>query len=459
MYHEGMSYQTISNILNEEKVLNKTNWRDSTIFNILTNEIYKGDFVHGKKTKKPTYYFDVVEPLITKEFWEECQVQKKKNQRSYQRKLIYLFMQKLKCPKCKRILGGKATTKKNNNSYYYYYCNDCKTTYKENEIEKIIDQYMDSIVEYDSVVNQYFLAMIKQKIENPIEELQKELNNQKSKFERIKEAYINEVFTLKEYNEERKKVEKVIEDIEDKLNTSEVCEKLKFTPNDILVKRDMDFINSIKYPDKFKQRNKFWNEYTREEKAELIMKYIEEIELTDKYGNYTDVEFIKFRQSIASTSNDLYFKGYYDRYVPSLFGNIYGKIRFSEYLPEEEMEQQIMRLRQFYDVGYYEATYSVKDKVFYFSFLKDKKTIVRVFLLEDYRNIDSDEKMDTYNLGVLYVKEDNGTLLENEGDVFKLIPAECDGNVVYSKEPILVESKPVPYYEDEENSEDEISSQ
>ncbi len=459
MYHEGMSYQTISNILNEEKVLNKTNWRDSTIFNILTNEIYKGDFVHGKKTKKPTYYFDVVEPLITKEFWEECQVQKKKNQRSYQRKLIYLFMQKLKCPKCKRILGGKATTKKNNNSYYYYYCNDCKTTYKENEIEKIIDQYMDSIVEYDSVVNQYFLAMIKQKIENPIEELQKELNNQKSKFERIKEAYINEVFTLKEYNEERKKVEKVIEDIEDKLNTSEVCEKLKFTPNDILVKRDIDFINSIKYPDKFKQRNKFWNEYTREEKAELIMKYIEEIELTDKYGNYTDVEFIKFRQSIASTSNDLYFKGYYDRYVPSLFGNIYGKIRFSEYLPEEEMAQQIMRLRQFYDVGYYEATYSVKDKVFYFSFLKDKKTIVRVFLLEDYRNIDSDEKMDTYNLGVLYVKEDNGTLLENEGDVFKLIPAECDGNVVYSKEPILVESKPVPYYEDEENSEDEISSQ
>ena len=218
-------------------------------------EIYKGDFVHGKKTKKPTYYFDVVEPLITKEFWEECQVQKKKNQRSYQRKLTYLFMQKLKCPKCKRILGGKATTKKNNNSYYYYYCNDCKITYKENEIEKIIDQYMDSIVEYDSVVNQYFLPMIKQKIENPIEELQKELKNQKSKFERIKEAYINEVFTLKEYNEERKKVEKVIEDIEDKLNTSEVCEKLKFTPNDILVKRDIDFIKVYQISRKIQKQN------------------------------------------------------------------------------------------------------------------------------------------------------------------------------------------------------------
>src|SRR5574344_1258367 len=442
MYHDGLSYKKISNILNEEKVLDKTNWRDSTILNILENPIYKGDFIHGRKTKHPTYYFDVVEPLITKEYWEECQIQQKKNSRSFQRTLTYLFMQKLKCPKCKRVLGGKATTKKNGNSYYYYYCHDCKISFKESEIEKTIDEYMDSIVEYDSIVNQYFLPMIKQKIENPKEELEKELKSQKSKFDRIREAYINEVFTLKEYNQERKKVEDIINDLETKLNETEVCEKLKFTPNDILVKRDIDFINSIKYPDKFKQRNKFWNEYTRDEKAELIMKYIEEIELTDKYGNYTDVEFIKFRESIASTSNDLYFKGYYDRYVPSLFGNIYGKIRFSEYLPEEEIAQQIMRLRQFYDVGYYEATYSVKDKVFYFNFLEDKKTIVRVFPLEDYRKIDPDEKMETYNLGVLYVKEDNGTLLENEDDVFKLIPAECDGNVVYSKEPIFVESKP-----------------
>ena len=459
MYHDGLSYKKISNILNEEKVLGKTNWRDSTILNILENPIYKGDFIHGRRTKHPTYYFDVVEPLVSKEYWEECQVQQKKNSRNFQRTLTYLFMQKLKCPKCKRILGGKATTKKNGNSYYYYYCHDCKISFKESEIEKTIDEYRDSIVEYDSIVNQYFLPMIKQKIENPKEELEKELKSQKSKFDRIREAYINEVFTLKEYNEQRKKVEKTINDLETKLNETEVCEKLKFTPNDILVKRDIDFINSIKYPDKFKQRNKFWNEYTRDEKAELIMKYIEEIELTDKYGNYTDVEFIKFRESIANTSNDLYFKGYYDRYVPSLFGNIYGKIRFSEYLPEEEMAQQIMRLRQFYDVGYYEATYSVKDKVFYFNFLEDKKIIVRVFPLEDYRKIDPDEKMDTYNLGVLYVKEDNGTLLENEDDVFKLIPAECDGNVVYSKEPIFVESKPVPYYEDEENSDDEISSQ
>ena len=91
MYHEGMSYKKISNVFNEEKVLGKTNWRDSSIYTIIENPIYKGDFIHGKRTKSPTYYEDVVEPLISKELWEECQVQKKKNSRNYKRNEDYLF--------------------------------------------------------------------------------------------------------------------------------------------------------------------------------------------------------------------------------------------------------------------------------------------------------------------------------------------------------------------------------
>ena len=51
--------------------IDKTNWRDSTIFNILTNEICKGDFVHDKRTKNPTYYIDAVEVLVSKEFLEK----------------------------------------------------------------------------------------------------------------------------------------------------------------------------------------------------------------------------------------------------------------------------------------------------------------------------------------------------------------------------------------------------
>ena len=111
---------------------------------------------------------------------------------------------------------------------------------------------MNDVVEYDSVVNQFFIPMIKQKLENPKDEIQKEIKKQNDKLKRIKDAYINEVFTLEEYDTERKNVEKTIEDLEFKLTETDICDILKFTPEDILIKRDIDFINSIKYPDKYK---------------------------------------------------------------------------------------------------------------------------------------------------------------------------------------------------------------
>ena len=210
LYSEGYSYQKISNLFNEEKVLGKDNWRDSTIQTILENEIYKGDFVHGKRTKNPTYYENVVEPIISKEMWEDCQVQKKKNSRNYQRTLTYLYLQKLKCPNCNRVLGGKATTKKNGKPYFYYYCHDCKIEFRENLINEYFNQFIDELVQYDSVVNQFFLPMIRQKFDEPKEQLQKEIKNQKDKLDRIKNAYLNGAFDVKEYKEEKQIVEKVI---------------------------------------------------------------------------------------------------------------------------------------------------------------------------------------------------------------------------------------------------------
>jgi len=454
LYHNGYSYKKISNLLNDEKALNKTNWRDSTIVNILQNEIYKGDFVHGKRTKNPTYYNDVVESIISKELWEECQVQKKKNSRSYQRTLTYMFLQKLKCPKCKRILGGKATTKKNGNSYYYYYCNDCKLTIKEKIIEDFINNFIDEIVQYDSVVNQFFLPMIKQKVDNPKGEITKELKKYNDKLKRAKEAYINGIFTLNEYNEERKKLEDTITELQDKLNETEVCEELKFTPEDILIKRDIDFINSIKYPEKYKEYNKSWSEYSREEKANLIMSYIDEITLVEGFNKVLEVGHIEFRESIAKPCKELYDSGYLDKNQIALFGNVVGNLRFSEYIPGDKFAEHIIRLRQFYDVGYYEAIYNTKEQVFHFDFIRDNKTIMRVTPLEDYRNIDPNMEMEEYIFIILYIKGKNEIYKIDSDNAFRYIPDKAEA-VVFSKEPKPIAVKPVTFedvYEDEEIS-------
>ena len=448
LYYEGYSYQKISKLFNEEKVLGKTNWRDSTIQTILENEIYKGDFVHGKRTKHPTYYEDVVEPIVSKEMWEDCQVQKKKNSKSYQRTLTYLYLQKLKCPKCNRILGGKATTKKNGKAYYYYYCNDCKIQFKENIINEYFNQFISELVEYDSVVNQFFLPMIKQKFDEPKEQLEKEIKEQNNKLERIKKAYINGAFEVQEYKEEKEIVEKAIEELQNKLETTDCTEEFKFTPKDILLKRDIDFINKIKLDKEYQERTKTWKDYTRQEQAELIMKYVDEIELT-LVGNDVVIKQINFRESICKPCQELFDKGYIDTTKPAIFGNVLGNIRFSNYLAEEEIGEIIMRLRQYYDVGYTEATYYVQNQVFYFNFQEENTAIVRVFPLKDYYKLDPDNKMETYEFGIIYIREEDKFQMQEIDTAFDYIPDETNDSVIYTKEPtpISVGVKPVKFCE------------
>ena len=438
LYHKGMSYQKISTLFNKEQVLGKTNWRDSSIVAILENEIYKGDFVHGKRTKHPTYYENVVEPIVSKEMWEECQVQKKKNSKSYQRTLTYLFLQKLRCPKCNRILGGKATQKKNGNIYYYYYCHDCKINFKESLVEEYFNDFVNELVEYDSVVNQFFLPMIKQKFDEPQEELKKDINKQKDKLERIKRAYINGVFSLEEYNDERKLVESALEKLQNELDEATSCETLNFTPQDILLKRDIDYINKVKLEKEYKERTKTWKDYTREEKAELIMKYVDDIKL-GILNNYIYVDNINFRESICKPCNELFDAGYIDVKTPVIFGNIVGQIRFSNYLPEKEIGKHIMRLRQYYDVGFEEATYYVEDRIFYFNFIHDDRAIVRVFPMEDYAKIDPDIKMKEYKYGIIYIRGKDEFQMQDINTAFDYIPDESNDCVIYTKEPVPIE--------------------
>ena len=438
LYHKGMSYQKISTLFNKEQVLGKTNWRDSSIVAILENEIYKGDFVHGKRTKHPTYYENVVEPIVSKEMWEECQVQKKKNSKSYQRTLTYLFLQKLRCPKCNRILGGKATQKKNGNIYYYYYCHDCKINFKESLVEEYFNDFVNELVEYDSVVNQFFLPMIKQKFDEPQEELKKDINKQKDKLERIKRAYINGVFSLEEYNDERKLVESSLEKLQNELDEATSCETLNFTPQDILLKRDIDYINKVKLEKEYKERTKTWKDYTREEKSELIMKYVDDIKL-GILNNYIYVDNINFRESICKPCNKLFDAGYIDVKTPVIFGNIVGQIRFSNYLPEKEIGKHIMRLRQYYDVGFEEATYYVEDRIFYFNFIHDDRAIVRVFPMEDYAKIDPDIKMKEYKYGIIYIRGKDEFQMQDINTAFDYIPDETNDCVIYTKEPVPIE--------------------
>ena len=421
LYYEGNSYQTISNIYNEEKVFGKTNWCDSTILRILENEIYKGDYVHGKKTNHPTYYENVVEPLVSKELWEECQVQKRKNSRNYKRDKEYLFLQKLRCPKCNRILGGNATRKKNGKVYYYYQCNSCKITIKEPKIEKTIKTLLADILEYDNVVNEFFLPVLKSKIDNPKIELEKEIKNLNNKKERIKKAYIDSLFTEEEFKDETKIIEEQLELINSKILENEQAEQLNFTIDDILLKRDMDFINKVKLPISYYAFNENWDLLDREIKADIIMRYVDDIEL-EMINNKYSVKQVNFRSTFYSDFEELYKQGYIDKKRPLTY-NFNGIcvdtiVRYSEYLPIKEVMQNLYRLNEYYEVNFYKGTYYKEVEKLDMLPLKNGEVPIRIFPLQDNNNGNEN----WVSMGMFATKNNPNDIKVNIRDVFETIP-------------------------------------
>lgn len=425
LYFGGNSYQTIANIYNEEKVFGKANWCDSTILRILENEIYKGDYVHGKKTNHPTYYENVVEPLVSKELWEECQVQKRKNSRNYKRDKEYLFLQKLRCPKCGRILGGNATRKKNGKVYYYYQCNVCKITIKETKIEDAVKTLLADILEYDNVVNEFFLPVLKSKIDNPKEELSKELKKLNNKKERIKKAYIDSLFTEEEFKEETKIIEEQTELINSKLLENEQAEQLNFTIDDILLKRDMDFINKVKLLISYYVFNENWDLLDRETKADIVMRYIDDVDLEMKDSRY-EIKQINFRSTFYSDFEELYKQGYIDKKRPITY-NFNGicvdnVVRYSEYLPIKDVLQHLYRLNEYYEVNFYKGTlYKETEKLDMFP-LQNNEVPIRIFPLQENNNGNEN----WVSMGMFATKNNPNDIKVNIRDVFETIPDNAE---------------------------------
>ena len=422
LYFEGKSYYNIATIFNEEQVLGKTNWKDTGILRIISNEVYKGDYVHGKRTNHPTLYKDVVEPIVSKEMWDNCQVQKKKNQKNYMRTQTYIFLQKLKCPKCGRILAGGASHKiKSDKWYFYYRCGNCKSNIHEDKIEDKIKVLLADILEYDNVVNEFFLPVLKSKLDNPKEQLEKELKSLNNKRDRIRKAYIDELFTEEEFKQESKLIENQIEMVNSKLLENSQAGQLNFTTEDILLKRDMDFINKIKLPISYYAFNDNWDLLDRDTRADIVMRYIDDIELELK-GNKYEVKQINFRSTFYSDFEELYKKGYIDKKRPLTYDFngicVDTNIRYSEYLPIKDVMQHLCRLNEYYEVNLYKGTYYKETEKLDIGPLQRNEVPIRVFPLQK----DNNGNENWLSMGMLATKNNPNDIKVNIRDVFETIP-------------------------------------
>lgn len=141
-----------------------------------------------------------------------------------------------------------------------YICYKCKTYIREDKLIELLTEEINSIIEYDLTVRKYFASLLKHKVEKTNELLVKGLNKLRDKQTRLKEAYLNKIIEIDEFNEDKNYLNSRIKDIENKIKEEQELEQYNFTFEDIMLKRDLESIkelNSPYYRNMFKPK---WNE-------------------------------------------------------------------------------------------------------------------------------------------------------------------------------------------------------
>ncbi len=419
LYLEGKSHQKISNIFNKENVLNKT-WRDSTIQKILSNELYKGDFINGKRTKHPTYYENVVESIVSKEKWDSCQYQKKKNARHYERTATYLFTNKLKCSNCGCFLGGKASTKKKSGKKYYYYkCDKCKANFNERQIEEKLFLVLFDIINKNELMENYYTPFIKSKLDNKQIDYEKQIKDLDKQLDRIKTAYIKGIVKIDDFEKDIKHIEFQREDLTKKWQEQKQYENLNFTVNDLLIIQDIQEVNKFINPIGFISKLDNWDNESREERQRILSHYIDEI-IIERIGDKIDIKQVNFRESYQRELFDNHNK-YGVPYNFELFGDKRGyPINMNkEVKSKKEVLEYFNKLQtvigETHKLRYYEIEANDNLDDMGFDTKGDIEQVIRIIVLEDEQKYRSPKlKLGVITIELGEIKDKNGNQLYKE---------------------------------------------
>ena len=270
---------------------NTYTWTPSTVRNILSNEVYIGNIVQGKRKTK-SYKVHKVEqvpkeewvrventhkPIIDKETFEKAQELSRKDTKVSQKtNELSIWAGFLKCDDCKRAMNKKSSTNKSGSKYEYYICstyrkksnNLCtKHTIKVENLEKAvlkaINLHIDLLIDTEELVKQInestYQNLKNENIENMIIAKQNEISKISNFKRTLYEDWKNEDITKEEYLEYKKNYEIDIE----RLNQN--IERLKNEKE----KYESQNLNNNGWINKFKEK-KHITELSRDIVMELI---------------------------------------------------------------------------------------------------------------------------------------------------------------------------------------------
>ena len=366
MYLEGKSFQQIANYFKENKIFPKKNWKDTTIQKIIDNKIYMGDYEQYKRIGKqvnlePIVYMNVVEPIISRAKWEECQRQKERNQRTYTRDRVYTLFQRLKCPNCSRIMKCKGSGG-NKRKYMYYTCENCHINFNEDHIEHLLRDFIYDLLEYDMAVKKFFLPVLEDKTNNiDTTSIDKEIRDLEKQRNRIKNLYIKGIVEIDDFKEDYKLIEDKLANLESKKLELINLKTFNYSPHELLAVRDLEREKMIRLDTLNSVLKTKWNGMGKSEKQEFISKFIDTIEIKkDSKGNLI-LEKINFRNGFIRQLVKFYEVGIFDVAVPVMVGNKEETIKGGR-MNEDQLDKYLSKMNKHFETSFYEMYETIDEE-------------------------------------------------------------------------------------------------
>lgn len=357
MYLEGSSVCSICEIFNEEIVLNR-HWATTTVDKILSNKIYIGSIEHGKRNKKNTQIFeDVVPAIIDKTTFECVQKRKEKNLKNYKRKRTYIFMQKILCPKCHKIMGGESSTSGTGDKHIYYKCNYCKKRISEKKIEKELMKFLNDMLDFFLIIDNSFKPSMCRDIEEEMIKYEKMEDELYDKITRIKKEFMDGEIAAKSFEKELHYLERKIKNIEIKIAELKDLKQNNEHKQDVELFFNMREIEKLKLKSEYVKEHNLWNKLSQEQKQYLINKYIDEIEINSDNNHNTSILNIIFNKNEIENIGRMFRKDCFDMIVNAEDRDVI----LSNVKSNEETKNYINTLRNFYNVVETEITSELFD--------------------------------------------------------------------------------------------------
>ncbi|MDD4623758.1 MAG: recombinase family protein [Bacilli bacterium] len=349
LYTSGMSYYRISQMMLRE-YCNLRVWREDLISKIMNNRIYCGDYVLGKVIdKNNTIIFeDVVEPIIPKKQWFECQAQKGKNERHYYRSRTYIFMQKLKCPKCGTIMAGNSAGTK---PHMYYKCPKCRTYIREDWVEDKLYDFLGEMTDLYNILNDIQIPILTGEETDKLDEKLRSLQELNKRQEKLKQAYLHEIITIDIYEVDNKSIEFQKRLLTEDIMKLEAIKNSQIDKNMIRLYFDSKAILQRKMCAIANTKINSWTILDQKEKQQIIFDYIDTIEIS-KYPksntrtSYVDIEKINLKE----TKIHEFFNMMNNRVLDVALKFDSKILSVSTETNRNEIDLYLNRLRSFYDI-------------------------------------------------------------------------------------------------------------